>query len=207
MMKSFHRIGLLLLLFVQKVAATEMPHWYFDLKRGSFKSAEEQWSEFYGDDRFPIYAFGLGYKVVQQIEIGVEGDYLMDQGEGWAPGHGTLAGTVDYRLYPVHLQLTLRAIFHQDQWLVPYVGAGVSHLIYRIKTESQSDISGSADGRQYRAGLQILLDNLDKSRGIAMQDYGVENTYFFIEAQRIESTLEAANLGGTAYLGGLRFEF
>lgn len=196
----------LLLMMTEGVAVAE-PNWFFEFKGGSFESAEEQWADFYGDDSLPVYAFGLGYKLLPQVEVGVEAGYLQDEGRGLAPGHGTLAGDVRYQLYPVHLQFTVRGIFHQDQWLVPYVGAGWSRLNYRVEVEQQSDSSGAADGHQYRAGLQLLLDNLEKSAAANLNDVGIANTYFFLEAQRTEVSLEGVELGGTAYLGGLRFEF
>lgn len=207
-MRAVQRLCLaLLLLGTQGAPAAEMPNWYLDLKGGRFESAEEEWSDFYGDDRFPAYALGLGYKVSRQIEVGVEAGYLADEGQGFAPGHGILAGDVKYRLYPLQVQLTLRGIFHPDQWLVPYVGAGVSRLYYRVKTQGQSDVSGATDGYQYRAGLQLLLDRLDKSAAADIEDAGIANTYFFLEAQRTDADLEGVELGGTAFLGGFRFEF
>lgn len=207
-MSRQQHIGFVLLLLVtQGVPAAETANWSFEFKGGRFESAEEQWSDFYGDDRFSAYALGLGYKVFRQFEVGVEAGYLSDQGQGLAPGHGVLAGNVKYRLYPAHVQLTLRGIFHPDQWLVPYVGAGLSRLSYRIETDRQSDISGTTDGYQYRAGLQLLLDNLDPSAAADLASAGIANTYFFLEAQRTEARLAGTELGGTAFLGGFRFEF
>jgi hypothetical protein len=197
----------LLLLGTQGAPAAEPPNWFFEIKGGRFESAEEQWSDFYGNDSFTEYALGLGYKVSRQVEVGVEVGYLKDEGQGFAPGHGTLAGEVEYLLYPVHVHLTLRGIFRPDQWLVPYVGAGYSRLYYQIETEGQSDISGATDGYHYRAGLQLLLDPLDKPSATDIEEYGVANTYFFLEAQRTEADLEGVELGGTAFLGGFRLEF
>ena len=207
MSRQRHVGFVLLLLFAPAVPAAEASNWSFEFKGGRMESAEEQWSDFYGSDRFPAYAFGLAYKVTRQIEVGVEVGYLTDDGQGFAPGHGVLAGNVEYRLNPVHLQLTWRGIFHPDQWLVPYLGAGVSRLRYEVDTQRQSDISGATDGYQYRAGLQLLLDPLDKSSAAAMEDAGVANTYFFLEAQRIEGRLDRTELGGTVYLVGFRFDF
>ncbi len=198
----------LLLLVPQAVPASEMANWSFEFKGGRFESADDQWADFYGNDRFPAYALGFGYKLHRQIEVGLEAGYLADEGRGFAPIHGIPAGNVKYRLYPLHLQLTVRGVFHHDQWLVPYIGAGWSRFSYRVETERQSDISGATDGYQYRAGLQLLLDNLDKNAAAELRDsIGVESTYFFIEAQRTEVSIGGAELGGTAYLGGIRLDF
>lgn len=197
-------IGLVLLLLCTQGAAAD---WSFEFKLGRLESAEEQWGDFYDNDRMPAYAVGLAYGMTRQIEIGLEVGYLTDDGKGFAPGHGILAGNVGYRLYPMHLQLTLRGQFYPDQWLVPYVGAGASRLRYEIETERQPEITGATDGYQYRAGLQLLLDNFDASSAAYMEDFGIESTYFFIEVQRIEASLNGTELGGTAYLAGFQFLF
>lgn len=198
----------LILLVTQTVTAAEIPKWSFEFKGGGFESDESQWSDFYGNDRFPAYAMGIGYKLIPQIELGVEAGYLADEGQGFAPSHNVPAGNVKYRLYPLHLQLTARGIFNPDQWLIPYVGASWSRFSYRIEPERQSDITGATEGYQYRAGLQLLLDNLDKNAAATLSStHGIENTYFFLEAQQTRVSIHDTDLGGTAYLGGLRIDF
>lgn len=207
-MNKHRLLGFLLILIAQSVPAGETPHWSFEIKGGDFHSAEEQWPEFYGDDQFRAYALAAGYKLIRQLEIGIETGYQADNGKGLAPTHGVLSGNVYYKLYSAHLQLTARGIFTPDQWLVPYIGAAWSRYNYRVETEQQSDISGAFDGYQYRSGLQLLLDKLDKTSASDLErNTGIVNTYFFLEAQRTEAIVEDIDLGGTAYLAGLLFEF
>jgi hypothetical protein len=201
-------LGCLLILIARSVPAGDTPHWSFEVKGGNFHSAEEQWADFYGDDQFRAYALAAGYKLTRQLEIGIETGYQADDGKGLAPSHGVLAGNVHYKLYPVHLQLTARGVFTPDQWLVPYVGAAWSRFSYSVETEQQSDTSGSVDGYQYRGGLQLLLDNMEPSTARNLEsNTGIVNTYFFLEAQRTEAIVNDIDLGGTAYLAGLLFEF
>ncbi len=201
-------LGYLLFLVAQSALAEDTPNWSFEFKGGNFHSAEEQWGDFYGDDQFRAYALAAGYKLTRQLEIGIETGYQNDDGKGLAPTHGVLAGDVRYTLYPVHLQLTARGIFTPDQWLVPYVGAAWSRFHYRVETEQQPDVSGSLGGHQYRSGLQLLLDKLDRTTANDLErNTGIVNTYFFLEAQRTEVNINDIDLGGTAYLGGLLFEF
>lgn len=196
------------MLLAQSALAEEEPKWSFEFKGGRFESAETQWSDYYGNDHFPEYALALGYKLNRQIEVGIEAGYLADEGHGLAPAHGIPAGDLKYRLYPAHLHLTARGIFRPDQWLVPYLGAAWSRYSYRVETERQPDITGATDGYQYRAGVQLLLDNLDKSAASDIEsNFGIVNTYLVLEAQRTEVSIDGTDLGGTAYLGGLLFEF
>lgn len=202
-------IALLLLLAVAHSASAEQrPNWALELKGGRFDSAEARWSEFYGNDRYAVFALGLAYRVHSQIEIGAEAAYLRDEGQGFAPGHGELAGNVDYRAYPVHFHVTAVGLFRAEQWLVPYVGAGWTRFHYRIETDEQATVSGSTHGYQYRAGVRLLLDNLERSAAQRLEErFGIMNTHFFLEAQRIKADKAGTELGGTAYLGGLRFEY
>ena len=69
------------------------------------------------------------------------------------------------------------------------------------------------DGYHGRAGLQLLLDNMDpRAAGNLYTDYGIFHTYLFFEAQYIRAMVSdldgvSVNLGGTSYLAGLLFEF
>lgn len=197
-----------LMLLWQAASAADATDWTFEFKGGVFHSADKQWPDFYGNDRFPAYALSLGYMLFRQLEVGMEAGYLADEGKGFAPLHGTLAGKLKYHLYPLHLNMTLRGAFSPDQWLVPYIGVGISRYSYRVETEQQSDITGSLNGYQYRAGLQLLMDNLEKSSAYNLdRSFGIVNTYFFLEAQQLEVNSDNSDLGGTAYLGGIRFEY
>ncbi len=196
------------LLLAQAVSAEETTNWSFEIKGGHFESAEAQWADFYGNNRFPAYGVGLAYRLNRQFEIGLEAGYLRDEGRGFAPLHGITTGDVKYRLYPVHLSVTALGKFSQNQWLVPYLGLGISRYSYDIETEQQSTITGALNGHQYRGGVQLLLDSLEKSAAYHLdRNFGIVNTYFFLEAQRLEVNSEDADLSGTAYLGGIRFEY
>jgi hypothetical protein len=86
-------------------------------------------------------------------------------------------------------------------------------MYYRQKVEGQGYVRGSTDGYHGRAGLQLLLDNLDRNAANRFYlDYGIFHTYFFFEAQltkaNVDTTAGASlDLGGTSYLWGLLFEF
>ena len=126
------------------------------------------------------------------------------------PGHGTLSGNVSYDLYPLNVFVLLRGVISERQWLVPYVGGGWTRIFYQDKIQDQNTVHGSADGYHLRGGLQLLLDGIDRDAANSLSmDYGVYHTYFFVEAERTKAKIKTASvdLGGTAYLMGLLFEF
>lgn len=184
------------------------PRWSLEIKGGRLQSAMEEWADYYGDDSLPLFGVGVGYKVWRPLEVGLELGYARDRGQGFAPIHGVTAGTVRYELLPVHLSATLRGVFREDQWLVPYAGAAAGRYGYRISVSGQDRISGSTGGSQYRAGLQFLLDRLDPRSAYELHRHGgINNTYLFVEYQKTRARLQGSDLGGEAWLGGLLFEF
>jgi hypothetical protein len=191
----------------------ERPHWSLEVKGGFFYPDIDDWKTYYGDRKTSHYAATLAYKVFRQLDVGIEGGYIKDTGQGFAPVHGTFAGEVTYELFPVNAFLLLRGVFSEEQWLVPYIGGGWTRMYYREKIESQGSVKGYADGYHGKAGLQFLLDGLDQSAANSFYlDSGVFHTYFFLEAQRTRVmadtvTGESVNIGGTSYLAGLLFEF
>lgn len=190
------------------VSALERPQWEFGVAGGTFRSDNQEWSRFYGDDRFSHFTASISYRPWRVVSVGAELGYMADDGQASVPAHGTLAGSVDYRLFPVQLSLTLRGIFAEQQWLVPYAGVAYGRFSYRVDVENQSDATGSASGWTYRAGLQFLLDSVDRRTSRrAERALGLINTYLVLEGRRTDVTVAGVELGGTSYLGGFLFEF
>jgi hypothetical protein len=188
----------------------ERPYWSLELKGGTFAPALDDWSRYYGKKDMPEYAGTLAYKVLRQVEIGVGGGSAKDRGQATAPIHGTLSGDVSYKLYPLNVFVLVRGIISENQWVVPYIGGGWTRMYYRQSVEGQGEVRGSADGYHVRGGLQLSLDNIDESAADNLySEEGVYHTYLFIEAERTKAKVRSlsVDLGGTAYLIGLLFEF
>ncbi len=195
------------------------PHWSLEVKGGYFYPDVDNWKTYYGDDRTWRYAGALAYKVLRQVELGIETGFIKDRGVGYAPlnsadaGHLVYAGKVTYELAPLNVFVLFRGVFSETQWLVPYVGGGWTRMFYREKVEAQSTVRGSTDGYHGRAGLQLLLDAIDSRAAHNLYtDYGVFHTYLFFEAQYIRAMITdldgvSINLGGKSYLAGFLFEF
>jgi hypothetical protein len=188
------------------------PHWSLELKGGLFYPAIKSWKQYYGDDKIGQYGLAFSYKILRMLELGIEGSYIKDDGQGFAPSHGTTAGSVTYELIPVNVFVLFRGIVNENQWVVPYVGGGYTYMYYREQIQFQNTVSGHSDGYHGRAGLQFLLDALDRRAANSFyRDAGVYHTYLFIEANYTRAMANtptgSVNLGGTSYLAGLLFEF
>ena len=215
-MKKFILIFALLIwpaaLFAEEPAA-ERPHWSFEIKGGDFIPAIDNWSQYYGRRYTKEYGGSLAYKLLRPLEVGIEGNYIEDRGQGLAPLHNIAAGNVTYKLYPVNVFVLARGVFSENQWLVPYVGGGWTRIFYEEEVEKQGVARGAVNGYHARAGLQLLLDGIDVDAANSLYlDSGVYHTYFFLEAEYTRAMVDtvsgsSVNLGRTSWLGGLLFEF
>jgi hypothetical protein len=188
----------------------EQPHWSLEVKGGKFAPALEGWSQFSDKRSMPEYAATLAYKLLRQVEVGVGAGSIRGTGHSFAPLHGISVGHVTYQLFPVNAFVLLRGVINEDQLLVPYVGGGFTRIYYREKIEDQATARGHADGYHVRGGLQLSLDFIDRSAQNRMYiDYGVYHTYLFVETEYNRAVVKSVktDLGGTAYLVGLLFEF
>lgn len=208
------KLILIIVLFLLPVAAfaadqvLEDPRWSLELKGGTFAPALDNWATYYGKKDMPSYGGALAFKPIRWIEVGVEATLMSDEGQSYAPGHGTLSGNVTYKLYPVNVFVLARGVISEGQWLVPYIGGGFTRMYYEQTIEGQDAISGYVDGYHVRGGLQLLLDAMDQRAANDMfKDYGVFHTYLFFEAERTKAKIDAIDIGGTSYMMGLLFEF
>jgi hypothetical protein len=188
----------------------DQPHWSFEIKGGQFFPSIGNWEQYHDKKYLPEYGAALGYKVQRNIEVGFSAGTAQGKGKGYFQGHSIIGGDVTYELYPVSMFVLARGVFSEKQWLVPYVGGGLTRIYYRESVKYQDSVRGSADGYHVRGGLQLLLDAMDQSAANSMYlDYGVHHTYFFMEAEYTSAKVGSTSydIGGTAYLAGLLFEF
>jgi hypothetical protein len=216
------KILLFLMLFIAPAVAFaeespfDLPHWSFELKGGRFTPSQSNWEEFYGRKDMTEFAISLAYKLRRRIEIGVEGGAARATGNAIAKLHSeqagqpVFAGSVRYEIFPINVFVLFRGIVSENQPVVPYLGGGITTVLYRQAVEGQGSVKGSVNGFHARGGLQFLLDGLDRDAASSMyMGYGIVHTYLFIEAEYISAKISdiSADLGGTAYLAGLLFEF
>lgn len=217
-MKKIVMTAILLLIHGVLLAAEapiDRPHWSLEVKGGAVFPAPAGWSRFYGTSYLGEFGAALSYKVVRQIEVGVEASYARGTGKGQQPLHPALgpSGEVTYEQVPVNLFILARGVFHEEQWLVPYAGAGYTRFFYRQRVKGQEKTEGSVNGYHARAGMQLLLDRLEpESAENVLLDFGVHNSYLFVEGRYLNAEVDtvpsgSVNLGGTSVLGGLLVEF
>jgi hypothetical protein len=137
------------------------PRWSFEFKGGRFHPQQPDWKRYYGSDSMNHFAIALGYMPLRALELGAELGYAYDKGQGLLPSSGALGGEVGYTLVPAHVYLIVRGAFTEGQWVIPYAGGGWSRVSYRQEVARQQDHKGHADGWNARAGLQLLLNDLD----------------------------------------------
>ena len=189
------------------------PHWSLEVKGGDFMPAIDDWSQNYGKRYTQEYGGSLAYKVFRPLEVGIEGSFIQDIGQGKGSFSNLPVGKVTYKLYPVNVFVLARGVFSERQWVVPYVGGGWTRMFYKEEVQGQGTARGKANGYHARVGLQFLLDGLDQTAANNLYfENGVYHTYLFIEAKRTHAMIDtdsglSVNLGGTSYLGGLLFEF
>lgn len=197
----------------------DQPRWSLEMKGGFFYPDIDNWEAFYGSKRTGSFGGSLAYRIFRRFEAGLGGEYINDNGKGFAPIHSQQVGgavftsSVKYELAPVHAFLLYRGEFIENQMLVPYAGGGLTRIFYQETVENQEKIRGFTDGFHARGGIRLLLDNIDaRAANSFYLDYGVHHTYLFVEAQYIRAmatdiTGASVNLGGISYAAGFLFEF
>ena len=183
-------------------------HGSFEFKGGRFEPELADWKRYYGSDAMNHFALAVGYMPLRALELGAEIGYDHDEGRGLLPTSGALGGDVSYTLEPAHVYLILRGVFARGQWLIPYAGGGWTRAYYSQKVATQQDNKGHADGWNARAGLQVLLDPLDKKSADDLKNsFGIDHTYLTLEVQKFSAEIDGTELGGKSYLLGVRIEY
>jgi hypothetical protein len=185
------------------------PGWTFEIKAGRFEPELDSFAAFYGDEDTGYYAGNFAYRLKPWLDAGAEAGYVHETGVGLVAEQGVPGGEVEYSLLPIHLFMTLRALFEPDQLLVPYVGLGVTSAYYREEIELQGDRTGWSDvGSFARLGLEVYLNRLDPGAGpYGLGDGVLKQSYLYLEAQHLTTEQLGNELGGDALVLGMRFSF
>jgi hypothetical protein len=182
--------------------------WLLEFKIGEFEPDLELYQDFYGDksDLYISGAFGRRFK--PWLELAGELGYFHDTGVGVQATNGMQGGQVKYKLFPAHVYVNFRGEFSQPQILVPYGGVGLTSAWYSQKIEGQGDKSGRTDlGYNARLGVELNLNRLDARSAKRARDQSLTRSYLYLEAQYFTTEVDGIDLGGVAYMLGLRLEF
>jgi len=183
------------------------------LRVGFMLPETEEFEEVYDQNYIFIYGLNFGWKIVKDLELVGEAAYGFKDGKGIAES-GEETGE-EYRLHvvPAMLGVLYRLKFYENQPVVPYLGGGGNYTYYYEgrKEDSEQDIDGGKWGYDGFAGLEILLDNMDKRAAGAMEtEFGINNVYLFYEFRyqtMDDFEDEGLDLTSTIHYMGLLFEY
>lgn len=184
---------------------------FFSMSYGQIEPTSDDWKDIYGDKRVSNYRASIGYRFHPTLGVEIGGGYLTKDGKGKTlAGRDTGAETI-FQSAPVDLTLLYRLNYFKEQFIVPYVGGGVSYNLYWERVKDGNEIKGGMWGRHATGGINLLLDRLDKKSARDLEeDYGINNTYLTIGATQSvinDFGKEEVDLGGWNYSAGLLFEF
>lgn len=205
-----HTMLITAFLLVPSLAIAESSGGYFSINGGYAMPGIEGWDKHYNEDGVWTVGLEKGIKLTERLEIGIGASYSRVEGTSITPTGRMSADKTIYEQIPVNLSLSYRLLFYDNQFIVPFIGGGYTHFIYREKINDQQT-SGDLSGYHGRGGFHILLDYLDPVAARHMaSDWDVSNTYLTLEAlySKVDDFgNEKIDLGGLGYFAGLRFEY
>jgi opacity protein-like surface antigen len=189
------------------------PRWSYELRGGYIEPDLDDFETFYGDDTETYYGLAGSYRFRDWLELGGELSHMKADGVGFLTTSQQLGGNVEYRLNPV--QVFANFIFQGQprQRVVPYVGIGLTSVVYKQKIEQQPDRDGHTDlGYTARVGLRFMVAAQGPMTGEPIRvESPYWRTYIFLEAQHlsaeVDNDFQTIDLGGDAYMLGFRMEF
>lgn len=194
------------------VAKEQEPHFSAGIKVGMHWFIDDTVKDVYGNTGTMFFAGSFGWKIVDDFELDAELGYATTYGRGMAPNGGKT--DQHYRLDegPAQLGFLYRFNFVPEQIIVPYIGAGGNYEYYfEARVKNAWHKAGGKFGYHGRAGLQLLLDGIEKRASANMQtQYSIENTYFVYEFQYNNTDgfgAEGIDLSNYSHTLGILLEF
>ncbi len=184
--------------------------WTTETKLGLFQPDLANWAEYYGSQYSPMGSQLIAYRVLHFLEIGLDGSYVYSKGQGDLPLNNMRGGEVTLAYYPLSINLTLRGRIFSQQWVVPYIGAGIRQLIYVQKITEQETVNGYVGQNYIRIGMQFLLNHFDrKAMRNLYDDFAIQNIFFTAEYMLLTAKESTSNsdLAGQALLFGITMEY
>ncbi len=193
--------------------APQDPRWGVALAGGYFVPAVDGFSDQYGSRGGWMPVLALSYALVPSVWL--QGDVGYWTAKGFVRGALTGRASADQQrlsLIPVTVGAEYQVRFSREQFVVPFVAAGYRRVVYRLAVAGDEDIRGGANGWVARSGIDLSLNPLDPSSASSLYaDYAIARTSLRVEAQwakvNAPGTAGDVDLGGSAILVGLRFEF
>ena len=116
-----------------------------------------------------------------------------------------------FRLYvlPNTLSLIYRLDYWSNQWLIPYVGAGVTAFsLFEVANDSKELSTHTSYANTTAGGLAINLSNFNQVNASELDnDYGINAMHLTLEIRQFTSTDKNYNVSGTLASAGLLVEY
>ncbi|MFH1466263.1 MAG: MXAN_2562 family outer membrane beta-barrel protein [Pseudomonadota bacterium] len=164
-------------------------HANVELRFGPYFPSSEAMQTVYGDNGRGLLQLEGGAKITRFFEA--------DLGAGFYQDLGTLVSVDDHAHSAEHTMITAwpftaslgaRLHFINDQFLVPTAEIGLDYWLWRENwyvndtVGGDSSVSGGELGWHWGAGVNLLLDNLDKRHAAALESHtGIHDTYLVID--------------------------
>ncbi len=185
-------------------------------------SSVEVWYSYYYFDQAKIFeeffdktyldpvGITVGWYPVRNLDLQVRAGYAQRQGTTIGIKSGLPSEEdVTLTVIPVQAELLYRFDFFHEQFLVPSAGAGYDWWYFKEDNEFSDDVEGDKTGWNATAGLAVLLDRVDPSGKLPLeQDFGIENVFLNFEARWTSLTdKDGFDFSGIGYSASLLFEF
>ncbi|HEX5420976.1 MAG TPA: hypothetical protein VFY39_13330 [Gammaproteobacteria bacterium] len=188
-----------------RTAESRLP-WMYELEAGYLHPSLEQYSTFYGSGRSGFFSLSAAYRFRSWLEAGAEIGRMRDHGAGRVVGGSGLGGSVTYTLTPLQVFASFMLERPGSRW-VPYLSLGAAAIFYDENIDLQPDRSGrSRFGGAEKAGVRWRFASKGGAEATLPADTPWRG-YVFLEAQHISGESAGFDLGGTAYMLGVRIEF
>lgn len=182
--------------------------WSVAVRGGAFFPDFPEWKTFYGRDQVPQFGATVGRRFARIFALELDADYMGERGEGYLPLNDRKGGKVLHEQATLSLGAAIYGQFSPRQVLVPYVGAGYSHLFYQQSVQGGQQSRGGADGAYARAGIAWLVDRLDPSGASSLRRrWGIQHTYLYLDYRYLEIEKNDIDLGGATVSLGVRLDY
>jgi hypothetical protein len=159
--------------------------WSTELQGGFWMPTNSTMKRFFDPCCNLIGRIEQGFLYDSKYGVGLGIGFLSLNGDAVSVTTPSLVSQDTFNLFimPMDTSFVFRADFVEDQIVVPYVKGGVDYVFFRQSLKG-SVIKGVKYGMHGIAGIQILLDGIDSSTKLSMEeDYGINDMYFTLEAR------------------------
>lgn len=184
---------------------------HVQFRYGIFQVDDPNITRVMGDSGNEVLWLEIGPHIIPQVEVSAGVGWFQEIGNPILAGGGRSDDNVMLTALPVNASLNLRGDFWKHQPIVPSVGASLEAWNWRQEPYGgTSRIGGVKTGWSWNAGVQLLLDRIDKESASKLRvRTGIDDTYLTLTYR--EQTIGDANQGlvysGKVFGIGLKLDY